>query len=144
MLNGQGTLSPNKVDNGVAIKFVDKMLLDPKRCAAFLNRQIIEHPESVQAKRSNFRRIHHLPVTGIPPIAFSSNQVALTIKNAKTSKALGPDGISMIMLKHLVVPRVEFMTKGPSITFSTLIVPDDWKVGIVIPSLEPGKLAIQG
>ena len=91
--------NPGKKDDRTAVTFNDVTVTDPKRCAGCFNRQFVEHPESDRAKRRVLRRIRSLPAEEEPP-QFTMGDVANVIRNAKSSKALGPDGISMVMLKH--------------------------------------------
>lgn len=135
--------NPSKRDDRISITFADKTFSDPKRCASSFSRQFIEHPERDKAKRSIVRKLHDLRVTD-EPHAFTSTEVAEAINRAKPSKALGPDGISMLMLKQLDAPGVEYLTNVLNLSIATLIIPEVWKMGRVIPLLKPGKSADQG
>ncbi|XP_073830575.1 uncharacterized protein [Musca autumnalis] len=92
--------NPGRRDDRTSVTFGDVTLTDPKRCVSYFNRLFVEHPESDRAKRRVLRRIRSLPAEDEPP-QFTMDDVANAIRNAKSSKALGPDGISMVMLKQL-------------------------------------------
>ena len=77
-------------------------------------------------------------------IKFTMGDVANVIRNAKSSKALGPDGISMVMLKQLDTSGVEYLTKILNLSPATHIVPETWKMGRVVSLLKPGKDASKG
>ncbi|XP_073842224.1 uncharacterized protein [Musca autumnalis] len=102
--------NPGRREDRTSVTFGHVTLTDPKRCASNFNRQFVEHPESDRAKRRVLRRIRSLPAEDEPP-QFTMDDVANAIRNAKSSKALGPDGISMVMLKQLDEPGVEYLTK---------------------------------
>ncbi|XP_058982740.1 probable RNA-directed DNA polymerase from transposon BS isoform X1 [Musca domestica] len=135
--------NPGKKDDRTSVTFNDVTVTDPKRCAEYFNRQFVEHPESDRAKRRVLRRIRSLPAEEEPP-QFTMGDVANVIRNAKSSKALGPDGISMVMLKQLDTPGVEYLTKVLNLSLATHIVPEIWKMGRVVPLLKPGKDASKG
>ena len=130
--------NPSRKEDRVAVTFGERTVTDPKRCAGLFNRQFVEHPECDKAKRRVLRRIHSLRVEESPP-QFTVGEVADVIKSAKSSKALGPDGISMYMLKQLDIPGVEYLAKTLNLSLATQTVPDVWKMGRVVPLLKPGK-----
>ncbi|XP_073831662.1 uncharacterized protein [Musca autumnalis] len=127
--------NPGRREDRTSVTFGDVTLTDPKRCASNFNRQFVEHPESDRAKRRVLRRIRSLPAVDEPP-HFTMDDVANAIRNAKSSKALGPDGISMVMLKQLDEPGVEYLTKVFNMSLATLVVPEVWKMGRGGPTTE--------
>ena len=135
--------NPGKKDDRTSVTFNDETVTDPKRCASHFNRQFVEHPESDRAKRRVLRRIRSLPAEEVPP-QFTMGDVAYVIRNAKSSKALGPDGISMCMLKQLDEPGVEYLTNVLNLSIATHVVPEAWTMGRVVPLLKPGKDASKG
>ncbi|MCP3664642.1 MAG: hypothetical protein GY696_19490, partial [Gammaproteobacteria bacterium] len=64
-------------------------------------------------------------------IEFTPAQTAAAIKRAKNSKAIGPDGLSPIMLKHCLILR-------------TAKTPGKWKTAKIITLLKPSKPANKG
>ena len=135
--------NPKKKDDRVAIKFANTTISDPKGCSRAFCRQFIEHPERDKAKRSVVRKLHNLPATDEPQI-FTPAEVAAAINSAKPSKATGPDGISMLMLKNLGDRGVEYLTMVFNLSVRSLVIPNAWKKGRVIPILKPGKVASEG
>lgn len=55
----------------------------------------------------------------------------------KTFKALGTDGLSSIMLKHIGPNNIDFRTSTLNLSLSSLGIPSLWKVGIVILIFKP-------
>ena len=76
--------------------------------------------------------------------SFTAAQVKEAIKVSKSSKAVGPDGISPIMLKHLGSNGMDFLAKLFNTTINTAIIPSIWKTGKIIPLLKPGKPIDEG
>ena len=70
---------------------------------------------------------------------FTSEDVQKFLNNAKTSKALGPDGISNIMLKHLGSHAINYLAALFTLSIRTHNFPSIWKVARIIPLLKPGK-----
>ena len=68
-------------------------------------------------------------------VSFTPDQVIAAIKRAKASKAMGPDHISPIMLKHLGNIGILFLTNLYNNILLQSIVPPMWKVGRIIPLL---------
>ena len=66
------------------------------------------------------------------------------IKKSKNSKAIGPDGLSPIMLKHLGPKGIKYLTDIYNMSVNTAIIPSIWKTGRIIPLLKPGKAADKG
>ena len=77
-------------------------------------------------------------------IMVTEEQVKLAIRKSKSSKALGPDDISPIMLKHLGPIALDYLANLFTQSTNQAIVPPLWKVGRIIPLLKPGKPADQG
>ncbi len=78
------------------------------------------------------------------PLTFTDGEVQSAITKAKSSKSIGPDGISMLMLKYLGPTGVNYLTKVLNLSMATLQIPDVWKVERVVPLLKPGKPANKG
>ncbi|MCP4055272.1 MAG: reverse transcriptase family protein [Mesoflavibacter sp.] len=79
-----------------------------------------------------------------PVILFTTSQTAAAIKKAKNSKAVGPDGLSPIMLKNLGPHGIKFLTVIFNKSLKTTIIPTIWKTAKIIPLLKPGKPANLG
>ena len=72
-------------------------------------------------------------------ISFTPEQTREAIKKCKASKAVGPDGISNLHIKHLGQKGIEFLTNIFNISVSCSKIPDIWKQSFVVPLLKPGK-----
>ena len=70
---------------------------------------------------------------------FSETQTKDAIKSAKSSKAIGPDGISNLHLKHLGPAGIAYLTKIYNLSTSTSQIPQIWKKSIIIPLHKPTK-----
>ena len=70
---------------------------------------------------------------------FSPDQIRDAIKKSKPSKALGPDGISTLHLKHLGPKGIEYLTNIFNLSINTSTIPAIWKTSIIIPLLKPKK-----
>ena len=66
------------------------------------------------------------------------------IKKSKSSKALGPDELSPVMLKHLGPKGIAYLTKIFNAVVNTANIPHIWKIGKIIPLLTPKKPADEG
>ncbi|XP_073841483.1 uncharacterized protein [Musca autumnalis] len=134
----------NKNRNLPAIAFNNITYSDAKKCATQFCRQFIEHPSSQnRSRRAVFRRCKSLK-RDLQPISFTSSEVERIISKSKPSKALGPDGISMVMLKKLGAVGLSYLTKVLELSISQLVIPDVWKVARIIPILKPDKSATNG
>ena len=70
---------------------------------------------------------------------FTVPEVEEAIRAAKSSKAAGPVGITMIHLKHLGSEALCYLTKILNIFISTFTLSGIWKQPTIIPLLQPGK-----
>ena len=62
----------------------------------------------------------------------------------KNFKAIGPDGIATVMLKHLGEHGINYLTKTFNICLQSLEIPDMRKQGKIILIPKPGKPSNQG
>ena len=134
---------PIQPDNH-GISFNNKTTNDPKELASHFNKQYTPPSNTKPDKsiRNTLRNMKRKPKD--PKILFTTSQTAAAIKKAKNSKALGPDGLSPIMLKNLGPHGIKFMTIMFNKCISTSIIPSIWKVARIIPLLKPGKPIDQG
>lgn len=71
---------------------------------------------------------------------FSVHEVSEIIKNLPTKRtALGPDGISYIMIKHLTPDVIKVFTKYLNVCYGQGRFPEEWKRSHVVPIPKPGK-----
>ena len=103
--------NPRKQDLPI-ISFGSYTPTDPKKCSAALNRQFVEHPtKPSREKRVVLRKIRELPSNHEEELEISCETVSRMIRDAKNAKAIGPDGIATVMLKHLGVHGINYLTK---------------------------------
>ncbi len=124
------------------INFDGKTTNDPKKIANHFNRQYTPGSNIKPNKRSrhtirNLKKIQEQD----PTVTITIQQTAAAIKKSKNSKALGPDGLSPIMLKNL---GLTFLTNIYNLCLLTSTIPSVWKIGRIIPILKPGKSADLG
>ena len=66
-------------------------------------------------------------------------EVKEAIKKSKASKALGPDKISTLHLKHLGENGLKYLSKLFNSSLQQCSIPDIWKTSKIIPLLKPKK-----
>ena len=128
------------------IKFKNSYLTNPKSIAKHFNKQFVNfriHKSSPEARKIDRKlKTKHVINHNISP--FSVEDVAEVIKAAKNSTALGPDGLSIIHLKHMGPLAVGFLTTLFNISFSNADLPAIWKQALVLPIPKPGKPPDEG
>ena len=122
---------------------------NPQKIANKLNQQYTPGVSALQGKKpqQSFRTLlREMQNTSQDQLStyFHAGQVSKAIKNTKNSKAIGPDGISPVMLKHLGPIAIEYLTKLFNDVLQTAIIPPLWKTGRIIPLLKPGKPSNEG
>ena len=131
----QGAAAPSNS----AITFLGKPTFDTRDIAAAFNKQFttIRQHTSKKSTRLVKRRILKLPLTS--PLVFTPEEVSNAIKISKASRALGPDNISMLYLKHLGPAAISHLTHIYNLSLASCIIPAKWKTSTIIPLLKPGK-----
>ena len=66
------------------------------------------------------------------------------VKSAKNSSALGPDGLSVLHLKHLGPVALRYLTELFNLSVAHSNLPAIWKNALVLPILKPGKYPTEG
>ena len=130
-----------KSSNNEAIKFKGKYITNPNKISKEFNKQyslVIRHT-SAKSTRITTRASKKMSL-GDAEI-FTTDQTTEAIKKAKPSKALGPDGISTLHLKHLGENGIKYLTQIFNISTSTSTIPEIWKTSAIIPLLKPKKPA---
>ena len=135
-LNGKNTTNENQ-----SIKFKGKYISSAYSIANAFNKQycsIIRHTTS-----STHRKIwkDNKKFDLNDDIKITEDQTNEAIKKAKASKAIGPDKMSNLHLKHLGPKAVEYLTRIYNLSLSRSVIPDIWKKSVVVPLLKPGKSA---
>ena len=136
---------PIQPDNQ-SISFNNRSTIDAKDMANNFNKQytptIDKKPE--QVFRNILRRMKKKPKHNRTQVVFTPAQVQEAIRKAKSSKAIGPDGISPIMLKNLGPHGFKFLSTIYNKSMKDSVIPNIWKTAQIIPLLKPGKPADQG
>ena len=135
-LNGNVQASDNQ-----AIKFKGKYLSKPKDISSAFNVQyssVVRHTSSKTA-RTLTKNIRKNSLDG--QTDFSSASTKEAIKKAKASKALGPDKISTLHLKHLGDSGITYLTTIFNLSLKHSALPAIWKTSVIIPLLKPKKPA---
>ena len=135
---------PQKQPTNQGISFNGKTYNDPKVIANKLNQQYTPGNPSkpVQETRRIGRNLKKK--TSDPDIIFTPAETREAIRKSKNSKALGPDGISPVMLKNLGPKGIEFLTNIYNFSVNNSMIPSIWKTGRIIPLLKPGKPPEEG
>jgi len=135
-LSGKNTTNENQ-----AIKFKGKYISSAYGIANAFNKQycsIIRHTTS-NTHRKIWKDNKKFELND--DIKITEDQTKEAIKKAKASKAIGPDKMSNLHLKHLGPKAVEYLTKIFNLSLSRSVIPDIWKKSVVVPLLKPGKSA---
>ena len=107
--------TPNK-----GVRFVDKTYPDQKMIANKFAHQFTPSPirfSGDKSKRQLKRQFHQLPLTGTP--SFTPADTREAIRLAKSSTAIGPDGMSTLHLKKLAQGAINYLTNIFNLTIST-------------------------
>ena len=123
------------------IRFGDKNFSKPKDIARKFNHHytnIRKHSSSKDTRKIHRDILKDHPIDhNFKP--FSVEEVTDAIKAAKSSTALGPDGLSVIHLKHLGPVARRYLTDLFNLSVANADMPAIWKSALVLPVLKPGK-----
>ena len=129
------------MNDPIKIKFSKrkKTITDHKYMSELFNKQFSSpKPHSTSEQHRVIRR--EISKRGLDNgTFFTVPEVEEAIRAAKSSTAAGPDGITVIHLKHLGSQALCYLTKVFSISISTCTLPSIWKQSTIIPLLKPGK-----
>ena len=135
----KGITNPVQDTGNVDIKFNGTYFSNKTKIANLFNKQFIPNAPAHPTKESRKIKRKLEAKTQEPEIVISTAQVQKAIKESKNSKATGHDGTSPIMLKHLGPLGVAYLTNIISLSINSAIIPNNWKMGKIIPLLKPGK-----
>ena len=127
--------SPNK-----GLRFTDKTYLEPKMIANKFAQQFTPPPIHLtgdKIKRQLKRQFHQLPLTGTPYFTPADRKEAIRL--AKSSTAIGPDGMRTLHLKKLAQGAINYLTNIFNLSISTGQIPEIWHKPIIIPILKPDR-----
>ncbi len=91
---------------------------------------------SPKSQRALLRLLHKAPP---PDISFTADDILAAIKKTKVSKALGPDGLAPIHLRHIGPKVAAYLAALFNLSLATSIIPDRWRQSIIIPLVKAGK-----
>ena len=123
------------------IKFGQKYFSKASVIAKQFNKQytnLRKHSSDKETRKVNheIRNNHPLDHSYKP---FTLEDTSEAIKRAKSSTALGPDGLSAVHLKHLGPIALGYLTDLFNISVANADIPAIWKNALVLPILKPGK-----
>ena len=75
---------------------------------------------------------------------FTSDQVTSAIRSCRSSRAYGPDSLSILLLKNLGPLATEHLTSLYNDSLMSCRLPSIWKTSLVISIPKPGKDSSQG
>ena len=133
-INGQPPMKSNQ-----GIKFKGKLIQSARELANQFNKQftsVVRHTTKRTTRRIT-RTSTRFSLEN--PVSFTAEATKAAIKNSKASKAIGPDGMSNLHLKHLGPQGISYLTKIFNISLATGKMPSMWKKSLVIPLPKPGK-----
>lgn len=137
MENHPKSVERSRSQNNNPITF-DKAIADPRKCANQFNIQFTPQPpkldKSARQTKCKFKAVINDFYCEIRPA-----DVTAAIKKIKNSKAMGPDDISPVMLKHIGTKGMEFLTKLLNLLIQTLTISQSWKTAKIVPILKPDK-----
>ena len=128
------------------IRFNGKFYTKPSSISNRFNFQYTNLKTHKSSKKSrtvkrNLKSTHPLDPNFTP---FTPVDVADAIKRAKNSTAVGPDGISILHLKHMGPNALDYLTSLFNISVSAADIPSIWKSALILPVLKPGKDPLEG
>ena len=130
-----------KPQKNVALKFADQTVTAPTKIANRLNRFLAKSfplktsPATRKTKRLA-AKIKMLEEVNIDP-----KTVKAAIKEMRNSKAIGPDSMATIHLKHFGPKALQLLSNVIAHSFSTGRMPMVWKTANVTPLQKPNKPA---
>ena len=141
-LNGRNaTTPPNQ-----PIQFGHSILTLNREIACAFNKQfanVVPHTSDPSA-RSIKRQLDNAHPLNPDASPFSSEIVQGAIRRSGNSRAAGPDGLTILHLKHLGPRGLAYLTHLYNLSYNGADIPAIWKEAIVIPLLKPGKVASMG
>ena len=101
---------------------------------------ILLHSSDPDTRRVRRSLIRSCPLdTAASP--FSPHYVSRAIRLGGNSRAAGPDGLTILHLKHLGPIGTAYLTNLFNLSYNHANIPSIWKTASIIPLLKPGKPA---
>ena len=132
------TFSGNVKKTGSQAIIFEKPVYDPKEIANKFNQQYTPpiRKKVVQETRQTLR---NLKTSSTERAVITTMEVERVFQSTKPSKALGPDELSPLMLKHLGPKAHSYIAGMFQTSRNTRVIPSIWKTARIIPLLKPGK-----
>ena len=132
------TLSGNVKKTGSQAITFEKPVYDPEEIANKFNQQYTPpiRKKVVQETRQTLR---NLKTSSTERAVITTMEGERVFQSTKPSKALGPDELSPLMLKHLGPKAHSYIARMFQTSLNTGVIPSIWKMARIIPLLKPGK-----
>lgn len=130
------TISPSNSTDTPALVDSTGLPIPREHCASVLNNYFIS--TFTKEDHSNMPKMADLDYQYMTPITVTATGIATLINNLKLSTSSGFDGINTKILKHTVVPSSTILSHIFQQSLSTGELPNDWKVGKIIPVFKSG------
>ena len=114
-----------KQPHNKGVRIADKTYLDPKMIANKFTCPVTPPPICLtgdESERQLKRQFHQLTLTGTP--SFTPADTKEEIRLAKSSTAIGPDGMSTLRLNKLAQGAINYLTNIFNLSFSTGQIPE--------------------
>ena len=132
------TLSGNvKKTESQAITF-KKPVYDPKEIANKFNQQYTP-PIRKKVMQETRQTLRNLKTSSVERAVITTMEVETVLQSTKPSKALSPDELSPLMLKHLGPKAHSYIAGMFQTSLNTGVIPSIWKTARIIPLLKTGK-----
>ena len=123
-----------------AVDFGKGPVVEPKLIAAGFNAMFLHAvPHQVsKVRKKRCRKVILRKQLGDAPV-FSAIEVFKAIKAMKSKRSAGPDGLSMLQLKHLGPKAIGHLCAIFNASVSRCWIPAIWKTAHIVPLPKPGK-----
>ena len=98
---------------------------------------VVPHGVTKERKKATWKLTSQLPLDDGP--VFTGEDVRRAILDMNSSKATGPDGLTILQYQRLGPCALNYLAKIYNLTLSTCSVPAIWKMSHIIPLSKPGK-----
>jgi exonuclease III len=131
--------NPKTSSKNQPIQFADKLTYNAKKAATKFNKQFTPRPAMKPSKEGRITRRRFRKLKDDAQYVFTCDQTKAAIRKAKSSKALGPDGLSAVHLKHLGPNGVKYLTQIFNNSVKTSTIPQIWRTARIVPIPKPNK-----
>ena len=131
-------LSGNVKKTGSQAITFEKPVYDPKEIANKFNQQYTP-PIKKKVVQETRQTLRNLKTSSTERAVITTMEVERVLQSTKPSKALGPDELSPLMLKHLGPKAHSYIAEIFQTSFNTGVIPSICKTARIIPLLKPGK-----